>query len=51
MWNETNPIDGWDPNSQWIYKWNPYGLLEFGQLPETDMVNRSQIAKTCFTSC
>eukprot|EP00658_Telonema_sp_P-2_P008856 TRINITY_DN13357_c0_g1_i3.p1 TRINITY_DN13357_c0_g1~~TRINITY_DN13357_c0_g1_i3.p1 ORF type:complete len:276 (+),score=76.80 TRINITY_DN13357_c0_g1_i3:130-957(+) len=37
MWNDTNPLDGWDPNSQWVYKWNPYGLLEFGNLPETDL--------------
>jgi len=47
MWNETNPIDGWDPNSQWVYKWNPYGLLEFGQLPETDM----PLLKNIYTRC
>merc|ERR1719272_1307349 len=37
MWADTNPLDGWDPNSQWVYKWNPYGLLEFGNLPESDV--------------
>jgi len=47
MWNETNPIDGWDPNSQWIYKWNPYGLLEFGQLPESDMPRLKNLWNRC----
>lgn len=36
LWAETDPVNGWDPNSAWIYKWNPYGDLEFGNLPEED---------------
>ena len=27
-------VNGWDPNTTWIYKWNPFGLLEFGKLDE-----------------
>ena len=26
LWADTNPVEGWDPKTIWIYKWNPYGV-------------------------
>jgi hypothetical protein len=36
LWNQTDPIGPWDPSTTWIYNWNPYGDLSFGNLPEED---------------
>merc|ERR1711998_417677 len=47
MWYQTNPIDGWDPNSQWIYKWNPTGDLELANLPAEDMPRLKKIYSRC----
>jgi len=45
LWAQTDPVNGWDPSSIWIYKWNPYGDLSFGNLPEEDKKKLKKLYK------
>jgi len=47
LWAEVDPVKGWDPSTQWIYKWNPYGIFSLGNLPEEDKEKFKQFYKRC----
>lgn len=37
MWEETNPLNGFNPGTQWIYRWDPTGDIKMAQLPEDSL--------------